>query len=84
MPRKWREKGGEEDRKCDGRTALREIGRVGEEWRTTATYRKEFETVGREHSERKVRRGKKRQRKDDSNHGNLTPEDRDNKRGRTL
>ena len=42
MPRKWREKGGEEDRKCDGRTALREIGRVGEEWRTTATYRRSW------------------------------------------
>ena len=30
------EKGGEEDRECDGRTALREIPRVGGEWRTTA------------------------------------------------
>ena len=29
MPRKWREGGGEEDRECDGRTAVREIW---EEW----------------------------------------------------
>ena len=25
MPRKWKAKGGEEDRECDGRIALREI-----------------------------------------------------------
>ena len=25
MPRKWREKGSEEDQVCDGRTALRDI-----------------------------------------------------------
>ena len=25
MPRNWREKGGEEDRKCDVKTALREM-----------------------------------------------------------
>ena len=41
---------------------------------------KELETGDRERSERKVTRGKKRQRKDDSNHGNLTRDDRDNKR----
>ena len=32
-------KGGEEDRECDGRTALRDLERVGGEWRTTAKYR---------------------------------------------
>ena len=31
MPRKWKGKGGEEDRECDGRTALREIWKEREE-----------------------------------------------------
>ena len=29
-------KRGEEDRECDGRTAIRDLERVGGEWRTTA------------------------------------------------
>ena len=31
MPRKWRGKGGEEDRECDGRTGFREIWKEWEE-----------------------------------------------------
>ena len=31
MPRKWREKGDEEERECDRRTALREIWKEWEE-----------------------------------------------------
>ena len=50
----------------------RDLERVGGEWRTTAKD-KELETVDGECSERKVRRGKKRQRKDDSNHGQPHP-----------
>ena len=43
----------------------------------------ELETVDRECSERKVRRGKKRRRKEDCNHDNITPDVRDNKRRTT-
>ena len=37
MPRKWREKGGEEDRKCDGRTAL--IEENGEQQKDRESWR---------------------------------------------
>ena len=36
MPRKWREKGGEEDQDYNGRTALRDLGRMGEQQQQTA------------------------------------------------
>ena len=84
MLRKWREKGDEEDRERDGRPALSGImERVGREWRTTAKTTKKLETGDRERSERKVRRRKKRRRINDSNHGNLIPVDKDNKRRTT-
>ena len=43
MPRKWREKGGEEDQECDGRTALREIGK---EWEQNGEQQQKIEGVG--------------------------------------
>ena len=67
MPRKWREKGGDEDRECDGRTALREIGKEWEENGEQQQKIGELETGAIERSERKVKRGKKRRRKNDGN-----------------
>ena len=43
MPRKWREKGGEEDQECDGRTALREIW---EEWEENGEQQEKIEEFG--------------------------------------
>ena len=43
MPRKWRVKGGEEDRECDGRTALREIWK---EWEENGEQQQKIEGVG--------------------------------------
>ena len=43
MPRKWREKGGEEDQECDGRTALREIYK---EWEEDGEQQQKIEGVG--------------------------------------
>ena len=63
MSRKWMEKGGEEEGECDGRTALREIGRRME---NNSGIFKELETYDRERSERKVRNDEE---KDDGNHG---------------
>ena len=72
MPRKWREKGGEEDRECEGKTALRVSGQIG--WRMeNNSKRQELEDVDRERRERKVGRGKKRRRRDDSNLGKPDP-----------
>ena len=71
---KWRETGGEEDQECDGKTELRGIW---EEWEEIGEQqqKKELETGDRGCRERKVRKEK-----DDRNHGNVTPDDRDNKR----
>ena len=63
--------GGEEDRECDGKTALREIW---EEWEENGEQQQkieELETVDRELSGRKVT--KERRRKDDSIHGQPHP-----------
>ena len=43
MARKYREKGGEEDRECDGRTALREIRK---EWEENGEQQQQTEGVG--------------------------------------
>ena len=43
MPRKWREKGGTDDRECDGRTVLREIWK---EWEKNGEQPKKIEGVG--------------------------------------
>ena len=43
MPRKWREKRGEEDRECDGRTALRETWK---EWGENGEQQQKIEGVG--------------------------------------
>ena len=57
IPRKWREKGGEEDRECDGREdcVKRDLERVGREWGTTAKYGSRRLTVDRERSDKNVR-----------------------------
>ena len=62
MPRKGRGKGGEEDRDSDGKTALREIWK---DWEENGEQQQgyELESIGRERSERKVRRGKKTKRR---------------------
>ena len=49
-------------------------------WRLENNSNRRSWRLGTESSERKVRRGKKRQRKYDSNHDNLTPDDRDKTR----
>jgi len=51
-------KGGEEDRDCDGRAALREIYKDWADNEEQQQERQELENVYRECSERKVRRGK--------------------------
>ena len=43
MPRKWSEKGGEDDRECDGRTALRDIWK---EWEDNREQQEKIEGVG--------------------------------------
>ena len=51
-------KGGEEDRDCDGRAALRDIYKEWDDNEEQQQERPELENVYRECSERKVRRGK--------------------------
>ena len=53
MPRKWRGKGGEEHRNCDGMTALRDTWK---EWEKNGEkmQQKELETADRERNDRKV------------------------------
>ena len=57
MPRKWREKEARKIENVMGDCVMTDLERVGGELRTTA----------------EDRRGKKRQRKDDSNHGQPPP-----------
>ena len=72
VPRKWREK---EARKSEnGLGGKRGLERVGGEWRTTVEHRWSWSLVIRlESAVREVRRGKKGQRKDDSNYGRPHP-----------
>ena len=68
--------GGEEARKIEhamGGLCYDRSGQSGRRMENYSRRQKELETVNREHSERKVRRGNKRQRKDDSNHGQPHP-----------
>ena len=53
-------KGGEEDRECDGRTALREMCH---EWEENIEQHKELETGDRERSERKSEQRKEKTKK---------------------
>ena len=48
-------------------------GKSGRRMENNSKKQKELETGDRERSERKVRRGKKRRRRDDSNHGQPQP-----------
>ena len=73
MPRKWRGNGTEDDRKCDGRTRLRETLKRWENGE------QQLKIVDREHSERKVRREKTTVATT-----NPTPDDRDNTRKTTC
>ena len=43
MPRKWKKTGGEEDRECNGRTALREIW---EDWEENGEQQQKMDGVG--------------------------------------
>ena len=76
MRRKW---GGEEDGKCDERTALRlkrDLERVGGEWRTAKD--RSWRLLIREYSERKIKK------KTTVIMANFTPDDRDAKRRTTI
>ena len=60
MPRKWRKQGGEEDRECDGRTALRGTWKEwevnGEQQQTIQGDRYRSERNVRTETQRKSRR----------------------------
>ncbi len=75
-----REKGSEEYRECDGRTALR---KVWNEWEGNNSNRWEMETDAKERSERKVT-GKKTKKKTTVTMASLTPDDRNARRRTTY
>ena len=76
-------KGVDEDRECDGTTALREIWKEWEENGEQQQKYKQLETVYRERSERKVRT-EKRQKRTMVPMVNPTPDDRDTKDKKTF
>ena len=61
--------GGEGDGECDGRTALRDLARLGGEWRTTANERESSRMI--ENIEKSEER--KDEENDNDNHGQPHP-----------